>query len=86
MKLDIIKILFLDILLCPVFVILHLNVDSKDTIAFGDAKIDIPMFEICGYGVAMGNAGKETKEAADYITTDVNDDGMYNAFKHLGLI
>lgn len=64
----------------------HLNVDSKDTIAFGDAKIDIPMFEICGYGVAMGNAGKETKEAADYITTDVNDDGMYNAFKHLGLI
>lgn len=64
----------------------HLNVDPKDTIAFGDAKIDIPMFDICGYGVAMGNAGKETKEAADYITTDVNDDGIWNAFKYLKLI
>lgn len=64
----------------------HLNVDPKDTIAFGDAKIDIPMFDICGMGVAMGNAGKETKEAADYITTDVNDNGIWNAFKHLGLI
>ena len=64
----------------------HLGRDAEDTIAFGDAKIDISMFELCGYSVAMGNAGKETKEAADYITTDVNDDGIYNAFKHLNLI
>lgn len=64
----------------------HLGVDPKDTIAFGDAKIDIPMFEICGYGVAMGNAGPETKAAADYITSDVNEDGIWNAFTHLHLI
>ena len=64
----------------------YLNVDPKDTIAFGDAKIDIPMFDICGYSVAMGNAGKETKEAADYITTDVNEDGIWNAFQYLKLI
>lgn len=64
----------------------HLDVDPKDTIAFGDAKIDIPMFDICGYGVAMGNAGQETKDAADYVTTDVNEDGIWNAFKHLELI
>ena len=64
----------------------HLNADVKDTIAFGDAKIDISMFEICGYSVAMGNAGQETKEAADYVTTDVNEDGIWNAFRHLGLI
>ncbi len=64
----------------------HLGKDPKDTIAFGDAKIDISMFELCGYSVAMGNAGKECKEAADYITTDVDDDGLWNAFKHLNLI
>jgi hydroxymethylpyrimidine pyrophosphatase-like HAD family hydrolase len=34
----------------------------------------------------MGNGGAEIKEAADYITDDVNEDGLYNAFKHLGLI
>ncbi len=60
--------------------------DKEDTIAFGDAKIDISMFELCNYGVAMGNGGKEIKEAADYITTDVNDDGLWNAFKYLQLI
>lgn len=64
----------------------HLGRSAEDTIAFGDAKIDISMFELCNYSVAMGNAGVETKEAADYITTDVNDDGLLNAFKHLGLI
>lgn len=64
----------------------HLNADVKDTISFGDAKIDLSMFELCAYNVAMGNGGKEIKEAADYITTDVNEDGLYNAFKYLKLI
>ena len=64
----------------------HLNRSAEDTIAFGDAKIDISMFELCNYSVAMGNAGPETKEGADYITTDVNEDGIWNAFKYLNLI
>lgn len=64
----------------------HLNADPKDTISFGDAKIDLSMFECCAYNVAMGNGGVEIKEAADYITDDVNEDGLYNAFKYLELI
>ena len=44
------------------------------------------MFECCDYNVAMGNGGEEIKAAADYITTDVNDDGLYNAFRYLKLI
>ncbi|MBQ0064528.1 MAG: HAD family hydrolase [Firmicutes bacterium] len=64
----------------------HLGADQKDTISFGDAKIDLSMFELCAYNVAMGNGGPEIKEAADYITTDVNDDGLWNAFKYLELI
>ena len=64
----------------------YLGADPKDTISFGDAKIDLSMFECCAYNVAMGNGGPEIKAAADYITTDVNDDGLYNAFKYLKLI
>ena len=63
----------------------YIGADREDTISFGDAKIDLSMFEQCAYNVAMGNGGKEIKEAADYITSDVNDDGIYNAFRHLGL-
>ena len=56
------------------------------TIAFGDAKVDIPMFECCALSVCMGSGGEEAKAAADYVTADVDDDGLYNAFVYLGLI
>lgn len=62
------------------------GVDPKDTLAFGDAKVDLPMFEVCEVGVAMGNGGDEIKAAADYITDAAEDDGLYNAFKHFELI
>lgn len=64
----------------------HLGAKQEDTISFGDAKIDLSMFELCAYNVAMGNGGPEIKEAADYITDDVNEDGLYHAFEYLGLI
>ena len=64
----------------------HLGAEKADTIAFGDARVDIPMFEACALGVAMGSGGEEIKAAADYVTTDVDKDGLYNAFVHLGLI
>ena len=37
----------------------HIGGRIEETIAFGDAKIDIPMFECCAVGVAMGNGGEE---------------------------
>ena len=39
-----------------------------------------------GIGIAMGNANKKLKEAADYITTNVDDNGIYNCFKKYELI
>ncbi len=64
----------------------YLGAKREDTIAFGDAKVDIPMLEYCQVGVAMGNGGPEIKAMADFITTDVDKDGMWNAFVHLGLV
>lgn len=64
----------------------HLGADMADTVAVGDAAVDIPMFECCGTSVCMGSGGEEAKAAADWVTTDVDDDGMWNAFSHLGLI
>lgn len=64
----------------------YLGAGKEDTIAFGDAKIDIPMLEHCSIGVAMGNGGKEIKEMADFITDAVEEDGIFHAFVKLGLI
>ena len=64
----------------------HLNADISDTIAIGDAKIDIPMLEYCKIGIAVASGGDEIKKMADYVTDAVDDDGIYNAFKHFKLI
>lgn len=64
----------------------HLGASQADTIAFGDAKIDISMLDYCAIGVAMGNGGAEILAMADMITDDVEEDGLYNAFEKLGLL
>ena len=64
----------------------YLGADKKDTIAFGDAKIDIPMLEYCEIGVAVASGGEEVKATADFVTDAVADDGIFNAFKKLNLI
>ena len=64
----------------------YLNADMKDTLAFGDAKIDIPMFEACHDSVCMGSGGEEAKQAAAYVTDAVDQDGLYKAFEYLKLI
>lgn len=64
----------------------HLGADVADTIAFGDATVDLPMFDICATAVAMGNAPDEVKDAADLVTEGVSEDGLAHAFRRLGLI
>lgn len=56
------------------------------TIAFGDGDNDLEMMDFAEYGVAMGNATPALRAAADTVTDDINSDGLYNAFKRLGLI
>lgn len=67
-------------------VVEYLGVDMADTVAMGDAKVDIPMFEACVTSVCMGSGGDEAKAAADFVTTDVDEDGLWNVFSHLGLL
>ena len=44
------------------------------------------MMEYCAVGVAMGNASPDVIAIADLVTDDVEDDGLANAFRKLGLI
>ena len=63
-----------------------LNIDIKDTMACGDGGNDISILQSAGIGVAMGNADDHVKSYADYVTTDVDHDGILNAFRHFNLI
>ena len=60
---------------------------SKDEVfVFGDGGNDIQMLSHVGIGVAMGNAAEDVMSAAGYVTTSVDENGVYNALKHFNII
>lgn len=63
-----------------------LGVDESDTIAVGDSDNDLPMLMVAGVAVAMGNGTDSVKEVADFVTSDVDQGGLLDAFTRLGLI
>ncbi len=63
-----------------------LSITSKDTYAFGDAEVDIPMFNCADTSICLGGGREAAKKAATYVTANVEDDGLYKAFKHFHLI
>ena len=64
----------------------YLGLDPQHTMAFGDGGNDSSMIRTAGIGVAMGNALECLKKEADYVTTSVDEDGIWNALRHYGLI
>lgn len=64
----------------------YYHASKEEAVGIGDSENDIPMFEACGLGIAMGNGTSGIKAKADYITTDILDNGLYNAFVYAGII
>ncbi|WP_173916617.1 Cof-type HAD-IIB family hydrolase [Halobacillus sp. Marseille-Q1614] len=62
------------------------GLDISNTYAFGDGLNDIEMIREVGTGVAMGNAVDATKQVSDYVTTDVDEDGLVKAIHELKLL
>lgn len=62
------------------------GIRPDEIIAFGDSDNDVEMIRYAGIGVAMGNANQNARDAADYVTRSVDDDGVVHALRHFGLI
>ncbi len=58
------------------FVAQYYGIQEAETIAIGDAEIDIPMIKVAGLGVAVANAAPITKKAARYICPSNNEGGV----------
>lgn len=54
----------------------HLGLERSQMIACGDGFNDLSMIKYAGLGVAMANAQEAVKQAADYVTTSNDEDGV----------
>ena len=64
----------------------YFGIEKDKVCAFGDGGNDVKMLEMAGLSVAMGNGSKECKLAADRITDNVSDEGVYKELLRLGFI
>ena len=64
----------------------HYGFTTDQVMAFGDSTNDVEMLAGVRYSVAMGNGSKKVKEVASYVTASNNEDGIYQAALHFGLL
>ncbi|MFV0429184.1 MAG: Cof-type HAD-IIB family hydrolase [Arachnia sp.] len=64
----------------------HLGRPVEASVGIGDSWNDREMFDVVGTSVAMGQSDPALQAHADLVTSDVLDDGVWNAFVRLGLI
>ncbi len=59
----------------------RLGIDRSEVVAIGDNPNDINMMQWAGVGIAMANGTDDVKEAADWITGDLAEDGVVQAIE-----
>ncbi len=64
----------------------HYGIPLTDYMAFGDGDNDVGMVKAAPMGIALGNGREGVKAIADYVTTDIDDNGVWNALAHYSLL
>jgi len=59
----------------------RLELKPSEVVAIGDSDTDIPMFQLCGSSIALGNATEEAKRNAAYTVESPMGDGLIEAIR-----
>ncbi len=57
----------------------HLKIDPSEVVAIGDSDTDIPMFELCGVSIAVGNSTEGAVKSATYRVDSPLGKGLVEA-------
>lgn len=57
----------------------HYGVTLEEVAVIGDMANDLPMFEVAGLAIAMGNASDAVKQQANFVTLSNAEDGVASA-------
>jgi phosphoglycolate phosphatase (TIGR01487 family) len=67
-----------------------LELEPNQVVAIGDSETDIPMYDICGYSIALDHAEENVKAHADHVVSGKEGLGLveaidFVAFNYLGM-
>ncbi|MCR5742150.1 MAG: HAD hydrolase family protein [Lachnospiraceae bacterium] len=69
------------------FILDHYNVPIENAYAVGDSTNDLPMLKFVPHSIAMGNSFPQSLfDEVEYVTDDIDSDGIKNALIHYGFI
>ena len=61
----------------------ELGLKANECIAIGDSETDMPLFEMCGYSIAVQNASETVKKTATHVTKFSRGKGTVEALQHI---
>lgn len=64
----------------------YFNIPVAHTMAFGDGLNDIEMLQHVGIGIAMGDGWQQLKAVADYVTDNMDKNGIQKALQHFAVL
>ncbi|MDD6328725.1 MAG: Cof-type HAD-IIB family hydrolase [Lachnospiraceae bacterium] len=68
------------------FILDYYGIPLENAYVFGDSNNDLEMLQYVPNSIAMGVCTPEVKAVASYQTSCVNEDGIYRALLHFGVI
>ena len=68
------------------FILDRFGFTLDEAYVFGDSSNDLAMFEFADHAVAMGYHDPVLDPHAEYVTAEVEQDGIARALEHYGLI
>ena len=71
---------------CMDFLMEYFDVPEEECYVFGDSPNDLPMMTHIKNSICLGDGYDSVKEVSGYVTTALNEDGIYKALKHYDII
>ena len=64
---------------------MFVGVNVQEMVAAGDSYSDLPLLNVCGFAIAMGDAPQELQAVADYVAPPAEEDGLAVAIEEFVL-
>lgn len=62
-----------------------LKIHPSETVTIGDSETDIPLFDFCGFSIALNHSDRNVKAKANYVVSGNEGKGLVEALDYIAL-